>query len=954
MSRVRACVRLQFHKDFTFDHAITLLDYFSELGISHIYSSPILKARPGSQHGYDVVDPSCVNPELGGEDALQRLVSALRERGMGFIADFVPNHMAVGGSENPWWLDVLEWGMRSPYAEFFDIQWNSPDPMLTGQPLVPFLRTDYGEALNCGEITLHFSAKEGAFYAKHFDHRFPLCPTSYNQILNLTRSDSLANFGQRFAQLSENSDHWRSARALRRELSQMVVAENLSETIQKALGEFNVPAASSEQPHDTSEAALVRREQIVQRMHQLLELQHYRLASWRAAADDINWRRFFDINELAGVRMEQAHVFEAVHEKMFDLIERGLVDGLRIDHVDGLANPRAYCRKLRQRISGLLQRRSPALRDSEFPIYVEKILASDEQLPLNWRVDGTTGYEFMSQVSLIQHDPAGAEPLIGVWAQLSGRSPNFTDEITEARRLVLTISLAGDFELVSQNLLLIARDNINTRDFTLAAIRRALLELIAHFPVYRTYVTGCPRSPQDQKYFSSAMAAARAVLGDNDGPLLDHLNLWLGDEPLHQLLPDSTRELRRKTLARFQQLTSAAAAKAVEDTACYRSAALLSRNDVGFDPCQFSAPVEEFHAQCQTRAQTFPANLLTTATHDHKRGEDTRARLAVISERAEWFIAQVAHWRILALPLRQEIEDGIAPSAGDELMLYQTLLATWPFDLAPQDSTGEKMSVYLQRLCGWQEKSMREAKLRTSWNAPNQRYEEANRHFLTALLRDESTLELRTSIAEAAMALAPAGAINSLTQSLLRMTTPGIPDLYQGTEFWDFSLVDPDNRRPVDFAERVEALDRSSAPDGLLQQWQDGRIKQYLIRKTLACRREFPEVFLDGDYQPVAVEGDQAGHVIAFIRRQGSRLILVVAPRLPAALLGDAKIPLIPAAYWTNTRLDLSEFHAPQGWRSAFDPKQVFTQSSPAQSDWLLRDLLKDFPANILISQMDK
>lgn len=952
MRHLRACVRLQFHRDFTFDHLIPLLDYFAELGISHIYASPILKARPGSTHGYDVVDPGQVNPELGGEAALERLVHALRRHGMGLIVDFVPNHMAVGGSDNPWWLDVLEWGARSPFAKFFDIQWNSPDPLLTGQPLVPFLRTDYGEALNSGEIQLHFDAATGSFYAAHFDHRFPLCPTTYNEILDLTLDESLKSLSRRFGQLDRSANYWHEAPELQRQLSIRAEEENLREQIALALKRFNVEPADGNAT-STAEA----REQNVQRFHQLLELQHYRLASWRAAADDINWRRFFDINELAGLRMEHAEVFAAVHKKMFDLIQRGLIDGLRLDHIDGLANPRAYCRQLRRQVTDLLRQRPASRRKLHFPIYVEKILAGDEQLATHWRVDGTTGYEFMNQVSLVQHQDTSAESLAGVWQQISGRSANFREEILEARRLVLTTSLSGDFESVAQNLLLIARTHINTRDFTLVAIRRALLELIAHFPVYRTYVTGCPRSPQDERYFSAALDGARSVLGESDGPLLDQLNLWLGGEPLYQLPPDDTRELRRKTLARFQQLTSATAAKAVEDTACYRSAVLLSRNDVGFDPWQMSAPVDDFHHQCRARQHNFPLNLLTTATHDHKRGEDTRARLTVLSEKPEWFIDQIGHWRLLAQSLRQELDDGQAPSAGDELVLYQTLVASWPLDLSPEDTSSEKMSDYLQRLKIWQEKALREAKLRTHWSSPNAAYEAACQNFLTALLSDDSTQELRNGIAEAAMALAPAGAINGLAQSLLRMTTPGVPDLYQGAEFWDYSLVDPDNRRPVDFAERTTALQRLHGagedilPE-LLRCWHDGHIKQFLIWKTLNCRRELPELFSLGEYHPVAVEGDEAERVIAFLRRKGPHVALIVVPRLPAGLLEDVKVPLIPADRWGNTRLRLPgvarglDMSGAHGWQSLFSPART------VKSEWLLRDLLADFPVNVFLGNL--
>lgn len=966
---VRATVRLQFHRAFSFDDAVPLVPYFAQLGISHIYSSPILKARPGSTHGYDMADPTCVNPELGGEEGLQRLVAALRAEQMGLIVDFVPNHMAVGGNANPWWLDVLEWGTRSPYANFFDIQWNSPDPLLTGQLLLPFLRADYGEVLAAGEVTLHFDAAAGAFYAQHFDHIFPLYPPSYRELLSRTDNDSLQAFARRFKALERHPDYWAQARELRRELGELVRAENLAGAIQRALAYFTVTPATDGEGADTEQRQNGCEDVTVQRLHQLLEYQHYRLASWRTAVDDINWRRFFDINELGALCPERAEVFTAIHGKILELVGRGLIDGLRVDHIDGLVNPRAYCRKLRRSIERQLT--PPALLNStplNFPIYVEKILGDGEVLPANWQVEGTTGYEFMNQLSLIQHDPVGAMQLFDVWHSTSGRSQSFREEEKEARRLVLSMSLAGDFEMVAQGLLAIARDNIATRDLTLGAIHRALFELVVHFPVYRTYASTGHRSLQDQAFFSLALNDARTTLAQSDWPLLGYLDQWLGGEPLHSLPPGPLRHLRQKTLARFQQLTSPIAAKAVEDTACYRSAVLLSRNDVGFDPARFSGPVAQFHQYCEERAACFPQNLLATATHDHKRGEDTRARLAVISERAVWFADKVAQWQQRARPLRTELEDGPAPSAGDELILFQTLLGTWPLDLelvrGAEENQGEAdrngdietrrdedeqarkgLITYLDRLVQWQEKALREAKLRTYWNAPNSDYEAACRQYLTRLLLAEDLGDLREDIAAAAFALAPAGALNSLSQTLLRLTTPGVPDLYQGNEFWDFSLVDPDNRRPVDFPARVAALaDTLTDVDEKINQWRNGSIKQHLISKVLAFRKAHPQLFFHGDYQSLPVEGVQAERVIAFVRHHRGKYLIVVAPRLAMSLLVGQPTPYVLPEQWGDTRLLLPDRLAGGCFASVFSRHAI----RPVQGYLPVGGVLTDFPVNLL------
>ncbi|MBB3104381.1 malto-oligosyltrehalose synthase [Azomonas macrocytogenes] len=884
MKALTSTLRLQFHRDFTLDDALSLIDYFARLGISHIYASPLLTARPGSLHGYDVIDPTHINPELGGESALQRLVDALREREMGLILDIVSNHMAVGGTGNAWWLDVLEWGRNSPYAQFFDIEWNSPDPLLDGLLLVPFLGNDYGDVLQQGQITLRLDADTGKLYAEHYEHHFPITPPSYGEILRAADDAQLKSLAQRFDALKTAPAPYSAAQELRAELARLLEDPQTRQALESGL-----------QCYDSTTTEGFKR------LHSLLERQHYRLASWRTAADDINWRRFFDINELGGLRVERPLVFEETHTKIFELIGKGLVDGLRIDHVDGLANPRTYCRRLRRRVDRLNPIRPASTVLEHFPIYVEKILGQGEQLHGDWGVDGTTGYEFMNQVSLLQHDPAGEPILRSLWSEVTGRTPDFLEEARQARQLILTGPLAGDFETVAQALLQVARSDLMTRDITLGAIRRALLELIVHFPIYRTYIGTAGRAKEDEPFLQQAIEGARSTLSEADWPLLSHLQRWLGGENLRSVPKGIARKARRYACTRFQQLTSPAAAKAVEDTACYRSAVLLSRNDVGFDPQVFSAPIEAFHKACQERAERFPRNLLTTATHDHKRGEDTRARLAVISERATWFVEKVQRWRELAAALRQDQPEGPAPSPADELLLVQTLLGSWPLELAADDASG--MQAYCERTLKWQEKAIREAKLRTSWSTQNTAYESACRAYTEGLLLGEQGHTLRTEIAAAAGTLATAGALNGLVQTLLRMTTPGVPDLYQGAEFWDFSLVDPDNRRPVDFAARRHALAESSEPLELIERWQDGHIKQWLIARTLELRQAYPLLFTAGRYLPLAVEGEHRDQLLAFAREHRGNWALIVAPRFTSSLLGDGSSLQIPAARWSDTRI---------------------------------------------------
>ncbi|WP_416425441.1 malto-oligosyltrehalose synthase [Pseudomonas sp. App30] len=923
MKAMTGSIRLQFHKDFTLDDAAARVPYFKQLGISHIYASPILKARPGSMHGYDVVDPTRINPELGGEPALRRLVQTLRAHDMGLVLDIVSNHMAVGGGHNPWWLDLLEWGRRSPYAEFFDIQWHSPDPLLEGQLLLPFLGNDYGACLQAGEIPVRLDASAGQFYIEHYEHRFPVSPPDYADLLSPADDPVLSSLGGRFGALEQDPHAYDKAIELRGELA--ALSHSHKAALDALLQRFDA----------TTEDGF-------KRLHRLLEKQHYRLASWRTAADDINWRRFFDVNELGGLRVERAAVFDATHAKIFELVQQGLIDGLRIDHVDGLADPRGYCRKLRRRVDGLLAARPPEAALAHFPIYVEKILGADEQLHRDWQVDGTTGYEFMNQVSRLQHDPAGAEPLAELWSSLSGRPAVFEEEARAARHLVINGTLAGDCESVAQALLQVARGDLMSRDLTLGAIRRALQALVVHYPVYRTYINACGRPAQDEGFFQQALEGARASLSEADWPVLDYLARWLGGEPWRDLPPGRPRKLLRHACVRFQQLTSPTAAKAVEDTAFYRSAVLLSRNDVGFDAEHFSAPPQVFHQACEQRLAHFPDNLLATATHDHKRGEDSRARLAVLSERSSWYPGRVNHWLELAEPLRGSVGDNPAPSPGDELILFQALLGSWPLGLTADDREG--LEAYAERLYQWQQKALREAKLASSWSAPNEPYEQACKAYLETLLLDPQCQQLRASLVAAVQRISPAGALNSLVQTLLRMTVPGIPDLYQGAEFWDLSLVDPDNRRPVDYAAREQALQANPSPAQLVQEWANGHIKQQLIARTLRRRAEHVELFARGRYQPLPVQGEQADRVLAFARIHAGELAIVIVPRLASELLGDTAQPLIEAPKWGDTRVVLPTNYTLPTFKGLFSDVAV----TPNKEVWL-NAALKDFPVNLLV-----
>jgi malto-oligosyltrehalose synthase len=848
MTAPRATMRLQLHRGFTFADAASLVPYLAGLGISHLYSSPVLAARPGSTHGYDVTDPTSVNPELGGEAGLRNLVRRLRAAALGLIVDIVPNHMASGGMENPWWADVLQHGRDSRYANYFDIDWD-----VQGKLLAPFLGEPYGEALRNGTIILQRQPREPVI--RYYDSAFPIRPEDHARI-----------------------------------------------------------ATTSPNAFDPGTEA--GRE----RLHELLEQQHYRLAWWRSAGDATNWRRFFDINGLVGVRVEDPSVFEATHTTLLRLYREGLIDGVRVDHVDGLADPPGYCRRLRARLDELASQRPPDAPSGPAWFVVEKILGAGEQLPSDWSVDGTSGYDFMDQVSALLHDAAGEAPLCALWAKLGGRPADFAAEETAARRDVLEHSFSAQLDALVAALHGVAVRDVETRDITAAAIRRALITLLARFPVYRSYGVGKP-SQELSRAVQDAMAEAPAAYQ----PTLALLERWLGE--------DATPEVA----VRFQQLSAPVAAKAVEDTAYYRYGVLLSRNEVGADVRRFSMTAEEFHAASLVRRERFPDAMLATATHDHKRGEDVRARLAVLSEIPVEWERMVQRWRALNAPHRPG-GDRPMPSPGDELMLYQMIVGAWPVDTTD-------LSEFTDRLAEWQLKALREAKLDTDWEAPNTEYETAARRFLNAIMAD--AVGFAAEAERFARRIAPAGTINGLAQTLLKLTVPGVPDFYQGTEFWDQSLVDPDNRRPVDFAARINALAADEAPIAAAAHWRDGRLKQAVIRRALVLRHEAPALFARGDYQPIEVAGAKAKHVVAFARAHGGASCIAVVPRLPSELLEQgADHVVIPPAYWTDTALVL-----PRGLVGCTLHDCISDQTYRIDEQVLLEDLLARLPVALLVSR---
>ncbi|MEA2722215.1 MAG: (1-_4)-alpha-D-glucan 1-alpha-D-glucosylmutase, partial [Candidatus Eremiobacteraeota bacterium] len=865
----RSTYRLQFHKDFTFVDAIALIPYLASLGISHVYASPYLKARAGSTHGYDIVDHGALNPEIGTPDDHRRFVDTLRAHGMGHILDFVPNHMGVGGDDNAWWLDLLTWGEDSHYADYFDVDWRPLRAELRGKVLLPLLGQQYGDVLDDGELRWEYV--DGGFALRYYEHRLPLAPPSYALLLAHAEPASLASFAPLFAALDTMPEHTSrrdAASSLRRLLAET------EERTARAHAERLDGARTTPQGK-----ALIER---------VVEAQHWRPASWKVAAEEINYRRFFDINTLAAMRMENANCFGDAHRLVFELVARGDVDGLRLDHVDGLFDPIGYCDLLCSRAELLGQ-----------PMYlvIEKILAPNQELLDRWHVDGTTGYEFMNAVTGLAVASHNERAFESVYRRFVRDATPFAEVAYGAKKFVLETALSAELNVLALRLDRLAQRDPRTRDFTLGALRRALVETIAAFPVYRTYVTGAAVEPADRGFIERAIAAARGRDPSNEGSDYAFLRRVLLAE--HE--DDDVRERYVEFAMRFQQLTAPVTAKGVEDTAFYRSLRLSALNEVGGDPARFGTSVAEFHRENARRAKHHPHALLATATHDMKRGEDVRARIAALSEVPDQWRRALARWS----RLNRKHRGVVSPLA--EYLAYQTILGAWPVELLSAELGTDALAGFTDRIVAYMLKAGREAKLRTSWTNPDAGYERAVEEFVRAILDPVRSSTFLESLRTGARSLAATGMTNGLAQAVLKATAPGVPDTYQGTELWDLSLVDPDNRRPVDFAARAAALralddavaggiPRDEIARDLLAAWPDGRIKLYVLA-TLLRHRAAAQWPVDA-YAPLAASGERAQHVVAFSR--GAAVVTVA--RLPRTLSGE-RTPV--GEIWSGTQLVL-------------------------------------------------
>ena len=986
-----ATYRLQFNRYFTFEDARRLVPYLDTLGISDLYASSYLAARPGSLHGYDIANHHALNPEIGTPDDYERMCDELRARGMGQILDVVPNHMGIAAGCNAWWNDVLENGPSSPYAEFFDIDWDPVKRQLANRVLLPILGDQYGKVLENQELVLEH--KDGNFGLRYYETRLPIAPRSLAEILSEPLGRLLDLLGEQEPDLQEYQsiitaltnlpgrtetvkervrERMREKEVIRRRLARLVEAnEIIRRSIEETVRVFN---GTRGDPRSFD------------RLDRLLDDQAYRLADWRVAGDEINYRRFFDINELAAIRMEAPAVFRDTHHLILRLIEEGKVTGVRLDHPDGLFDPPQYFLRLQQeRLSQVMRSqlrnlpdaageaaeatvaqartecearrrekpRSPGCR----PLYVvvEKILGRGERLPSTWAVHGTTGYEFLNLVGGLFVDPQNEKDLTAAYTGFTGQRRTFANLAYESKQLIMRVSMSSELNVLGHALDRLSERNRHSRDFTLNSLTHALREVIACFPVYRTYIDG--RSPevslQDRACVEVAVAFAKRRNPTINVSVFDFVrDVLLLRYPAN--VDESYREAQRVFVQKFQQLTAPVTAKGVEDTAFYRYHRLVSLNEVGGEPERFGIPVEEFHKQCQLRQERWPAGMSASSTHDTKRSEDVRARIHVLSEMPGSWRAAASRWHRWNRRHLGEVDGQSAPDRNDEYLLYQTLIGAWPLGCLEDQAR----SAFVLRIQEYLLKAAKEAKRNTSWINPSQAYDEALRSFVASILDPRVSARFLQDFKILHDPVARLGMVNSLAQILLKITAPGVPDFYQGTELWDFSLLDPDNRRPVDFAvrhrllrdlqERIQAGGLARLSRELLEQWEDGRIKLFVIQRALDCRRRSRELFHSGDYIPLSARGAAADHLVAFARHRAIATVLTVVPRLTAPLTEGGKCLPIGEEVWRDTWLPLPPEVSAGPFRELFT--HAVTQSEPVEGGRCLRlgKVLSGFPIALL------
>ncbi|MBI2834775.1 MAG: malto-oligosyltrehalose synthase [Acidobacteria bacterium] len=903
--------RLQFDRGFGFADARHLVPYLAELGVTECYCSPYLKANPGSRHGYDICEHGSLSPELGSEADYEEFCTTLQARGLGHILDFVPNHMAADPRSNPWWRDVLENGPSSPFAEFFDIDWDPIKPELKGKVLLPVLGDQYGRVLERGELQLRF--QDGALHLWYFDLDLPINPRQSPRVLGLHRDrleremggdPSLREYLSILTALhnlpvyterepTRIAERQREKEVARERLSRLVaesprIRRHVEECIRQANGTPGDP-----QSFDV--------------LHDLLENQAYRLANWRTAADEINYRRFFDINELVALRMEVPAVFEATHGLLKRLLSDGRVTGIRVDHPDGLLDPAAYFERLQQ------------LTDRPLYVVVEKILSPGESLSQDWPIAGTTGYGFLNGVPGLFVDPRHVRAMRRLYTRITGRQESFEEVAYQSRRTIMLTAMASELNVLAHALNRLSEQDRCSRDFTLNNCRTVLREVVACFPVYRTYVSRRGASEFDRAIITTAIADAR-----RRNPLLEaSIFDFLRDILLQPALADASEKDpvasdRLRFAMKVQQFTAPVQAKGVEDTAFYRYHVLVSANDVGGHPGRLSVQVLDFHEMNRQRLEHWPLELIATSTHDTKRGEDARARIAVLSEMPDAWSKAVGTWMRINGPNRVKLRGAWAPDRNDEYLLYQIVIGAWPAEDPQLPVPDRAPADVADRIVAYMQKAAREAKVHTSWTEENPEYLSALVRFIKETLTGRTARRFLASFAPFQRRVARIGMVNSLAQLVLKLASPGVPDFYQGSELWDLSLVDPDNRRPVDFSARqqflaalrpvVDQIKQGNTVErevrDLLTHWGDGRIKLLVTTCGLRFRRQHSALMLDGAYTPLEVEGMHGDHVVAFARHDDSGTLLAVAPRLVVPLVDEGQsLPLGPA--WGSSRIVL-------------------------------------------------
>jgi (1->4)-alpha-D-glucan 1-alpha-D-glucosylmutase len=960
-----ATYRLQLGPDLNLEKVRTLLPYLRQLGISDLYLSPLFRSRAESSHGYDVVDHGTIDPDIGNLDQFERVAEAARAAGMGILLDVVPNHMGINDPANLWWLDVLENGEGSYFADFFDIDWQPAASALQDKVLLPFLGEPFGAVLENGELQIVYD--NSRLHLTCWDRRFPLTPSSWPIVLDIAAAqrevqpiqddpNSFSDWAElqsivtqlRNLPLGSRRDHasmeerYREQLVVRRRLAELLKSSPAVRTaLEAAIAQINGEKGNA-RSFDTLE--------------RLLEQQWYRLAYWRVAVDEINYRRFFDVNDLAAIRVEDPRVFEATHRLVRRLIGAGWVTGLRIDHPDGLLDPLAYFKQLH----ALYRSQQPPEDNDASEIYVvaEKILSGDEPLSSDWPIAGTTGYDWMNAIGRLQVDADGLATLREFYDRFTGNTAKPADVVYESKRTVLFSSMSSELQMLTASLYRIAQGHRASRDFTRPMLQRALREVIASMTVYRTYVRGDSWDVSESDYRTVTSAVRMAKRRNRAMPVsvFDFISsvLLLEHPPT---VSDEQAAQRRAFALKVQQVSGPVAAKGVEDTAFYRYYPLASLNEVGGELDAKPLEIDEFHRLMRHRNENWPHSMSGTATHDTKRGEDMRARLHVLSEAPQEWIEAVARWRTMNQKFVSEIDGEDAPGANEQYLIYQTLVGTWPTD-SMSDQAHEQ---YLGRITQYMHKALREAKLHTSWMNPSEAYEAAVREFISELLGNNGKA-FQQDLTTFAKQIADSGYVNSLAQVLLKITLPGVPDFYQGTEMWDFNLVDPDNRRPVDFEprrRRIEQLTQRAENDpdnfvqSLLQRWPSADVKFWATFRTLNFRGNRPDLFTFGEYVPLVATGAAANHVIAFARRHEEQWAIIATPRQFHRVQRGLKRRNnhgTPQADWGDSRLILPP-DIPTTWRCQISNQMVEAVDADGESALNLEDLFRTIPIALLAPQ---